>query len=273
MAERQTEQVHPLGKAPVIQHNGQKIVESEAVIEYICNVCADGRLSVKPTSPEYGPYQQWLAFAEGTHPLRYVSNVGNKIALHVSALGKAELALGTPEEAARQLRLKTLKQVAPGSITDLAVLERQVAEAREQGWSWVENEGFDGLAAMAVAGYVGDQPLAISVAGPTQRADDGLALSSRNGYLSETERQEAVQLSLALRALAREAVAAAHALPGQVAALEQRAREALAARGWQPDYLTVRRRHDLQAPQAGDALVVLGAAKLGTTRLIDNFEI
>lgn len=110
-----------------------------------------------------------LAFAEGTHPLRYVSNVGNKIALHVSALGKAELALGTPEEAARQLRLKTLKQIAPGSITDLAVLEKQVAQAREQGWSWVENEGFDGLAAMAVAGYVGDQPLAISVAGPTQR--------------------------------------------------------------------------------------------------------
>ena len=111
------------------------------------------------------------------------------------------------------------------------------------------------------------------VAGPTQRADDGLALSSRNGYLSETERHEAVQLSLALRALAREAVAAAHALPGQVAALEQRAREALAARGWQPDYLTVRRRSDLQPPQAGDALVVLGAARLGTTRLIDNFEV
>ena len=111
------------------------------------------------------------------------------------------------------------------------------------------------------------------VAGPTQRADDGLALSSRNGYLSETERHEAVQLSLALRALAREAVAAAHALPGQVAALEQRAREALAARGWQPDYLTVRRRNDLQPPQAGDALVVLGAARLGTTRLIDNFEV
>ena len=111
------------------------------------------------------------------------------------------------------------------------------------------------------------------VAGPTQRADDGLALSSRNGYLSETERLEAVQLSLALRGLAREAVAAAHALPEQRAALEQRAREALAARGWQPDYLTVRRRADLQPPEAGDALVVLGAARLGTTRLIDNFEV
>ena len=111
------------------------------------------------------------------------------------------------------------------------------------------------------------------VAGTTQRAEDGLALSSRNGYLSEAERQEAVQLSLALRALARDAVAAAHALPAQREALEARALQALTARGWQPDYLTVRRRSDLQPPQAGDALVVLGAARLGRTRLIDNLEV
>ncbi|MDQ1259860.1 MAG: pantoate--beta-alanine ligase [Pseudomonadota bacterium] len=111
------------------------------------------------------------------------------------------------------------------------------------------------------------------VAGTTQRADDGLALSSRNGYLSEAERQEAVQLSLALRALARDAVAAAHALPAQREALEARALQALTARGWQPDYLTLRRRSDLQPPQAGDALVVLGAARLGRTRLIDNLEV
>lgn len=111
------------------------------------------------------------------------------------------------------------------------------------------------------------------VAGTTQRADDGLALSSRNGYLSKAERQEAVQLSLALRALARDAVAAAHALPAQREALEARALQALTARGWQPDYLTVRRRSDLQPPQAGDALVVLGAARLGRTRLIDNLEV
>ena len=111
------------------------------------------------------------------------------------------------------------------------------------------------------------------VAGTTQRADDGLALSSRNGYLSEAERQEAVQLSLALRALARDAVAAAHALPAQREALEARALQALTARGWQPDYLTVRRRSDLQPPQAGDALVVLGAARLGRTRLIDNLGV
>jgi pantoate--beta-alanine ligase len=111
------------------------------------------------------------------------------------------------------------------------------------------------------------------VAGATERAPDGLALSSRNGYLSETERAEAVQLSLALRALGRDALAAADGLERHLPALEARAMQALAARGWQPDYLTVRRRDDLQPPRAGDALVVLGAARLGTTRLIDNLEI
>ena len=114
------------------------------------------------------------------------------------------------------------------------------------------------------------------VTAETRRAEDGLALSSRNRYLSETERAEALQLSLALRALGRDALAAAHALPAQLPALEASALKALAARGWAPDYLTVRRRADLQPPQAGDAagaLVVLGAAKLGATRLIDNLEI
>ncbi len=107
----------------------------------------------------------------------------------------------------------------------------------------------------------------------TCRAQDGLALSSRNGYLSETERAEAVQLSLALRALGRDALAAADGLVRQLPALEAKAMEGLRQRGWQPDYLTVRRREDLQTPQAGDALVVLGAARLGSTRLIDNYEI
>ena len=116
------------------------------------------------------------------------------------------------------------------------------------------------------------------IAGETQRAADGLALSSRNGYLSETERAEAVQLSLALRALARDALAAAGSLPEKREALEAQAMRALALRGWQPDYLTVRRRADLQPPRSEDAvapqsMVVLGAARLGQTRLIDNFEI
>jgi pantoate--beta-alanine ligase len=114
------------------------------------------------------------------------------------------------------------------------------------------------------------------VGGETQRADDGLALSSRNGYLSADERAEAVQLSFALKALA----AAYRENANNLAALEQQAMDKLAQRGWKPDYLTVRRRADLQAPQVGfsmggqssDPLVVLGAAKLGNTRLIDNLE-
>ena len=111
------------------------------------------------------------------------------------------------------------------------------------------------------------------LAGETQRANDGLALSSRNSYLNEAQRQESVELSKALLALGAAAQAAtAQELP----ALEAQAMQALARRGWKPDYLTVRRRADL-APPWGDmthqALVVLGAAKLGNTRLIDNFEI
>ena len=111
------------------------------------------------------------------------------------------------------------------------------------------------------------------LAGETQRAEDGLALSSRNRYLSPAERQEAVQLSQALRALG-DAVRAG-ATP-DLPALEAHAMQALARRGWKPDYLTVRRRADLQSPQGplqGEDLVVLGAAKLGSTRLIDNLEI
>jgi pantoate--beta-alanine ligase len=105
------------------------------------------------------------------------------------------------------------------------------------------------------------------VASETQRAADGLALSSRNGYLTREQRAEAVHLSLTLKRMAAQ-VQAGEAIAG----VETRAMENLRARGWNPDYLTVRRRADLQAPDAGDALVVLGAAKLGTTRLIDNLE-
>ena len=110
------------------------------------------------------------------------------------------------------------------------------------------------------------------VAGATCRAADGLALSSRNGYLSREERQEAVALPSALKQLAQQWL---NTPPGDRNALEPQALEALRARGWLPDYLTVRRRADLLPATAADAagtLVALGAARLGSTRLIDNFE-
>jgi len=127
---------------------------------------------------------------------------------------------------------------------------------------------------MVIRQMVRQFALPIDVIGvDTCRAHDGLALSSRNGYLSAKERTEAVHLSLALRQLGQEALSCGTELPSLLARLEAQAMDALSQRGWQPDYLTVRRRLDLQAPLAGDALVVLGAAKLGTTRLIDNLEV
>jgi pantoate--beta-alanine ligase len=105
-----------------------------------------------------------------------------------------------------------------------------------------------------------DLPVQI-VAAATVREADGLAMSSRNAYLSTSERAEAPRLHRTLREVAAGRLGAAEAL------------QALTRAGWQPDYVEVRRRDDLAPPQAADReLVVLAAARLGQTRLIDNLE-
>jgi len=103
----------------------------------------------------------------------------------------------------------------------------------------------------------------------TRRAADGLAMSSRNGYLSQVERAQAPQLHAALQTLAQ----ALRAGGTDFEALQSQALHTLAAQGWQADYVALRRQADLGAPQAGQPLVVLAAARLGRTRLIDNLEI
>jgi pantoate--beta-alanine ligase len=125
------------------------------------------------------------------------------------------------------------------------------------------------------------------------RADDGLALSSRNGYLDNGERMRATALMLALRHL----IERWRDDPAARESLERQAIERLTALGWAPDYLTIRRRSDLQPPtvesgngssgsnggrssdssggsDSGGAsgYVALGAARIGGTRLIDNIE-
>jgi pantoate--beta-alanine ligase len=106
--------------------------------------------------------------------------------------------------------------------------------------------------------------------GDTVRAADGLALSSRNGYLSAAERAEAPRLHRVLRAAADRLAAGDRG----IAAIEHESAEALRAAGWAPDYVAVRRQADLQPPDAADTgLVVVAAAKLGATRLIDNVEV
>jgi pantoate--beta-alanine ligase len=127
---------------------------------------------------------------------------------------------------------------------------------------------------MVVRGMVRQFAMPIEVIGlPTVRAADGLALSSRNGYLGALERSQAIELPQALQQLATTARDGTRPL----AVLEAAAAEVLRTRGWAPDYLTVRRRSDLLPPSdaeraAGLPLVALGAARLGATRLIDNLE-
>ena len=108
------------------------------------------------------------------------------------------------------------------------------------------------------------------VPGETSRADDGLALSSRNNYLSAAERMEAPRLYRMLKKAARSIASGGHDYPR----LEQEAMAELRNCKWVPDYVAVRRQADLQPPAPGDRdLVILAAAKLGNTRLIDNIEV
>ncbi len=114
------------------------------------------------------------------------------------------------------------------------------------------------------------EPMGLS----TVRAPDGLALSSRNGYLSAKEREEAPRLHRTLSELRAAYLAGQH----NIQALEKVARETLKLNGWLPDYVSVRTQSELQVPTdaevaSGEPLVVLVAAKLGATRLIDNLEL
>jgi len=112
----------------------------------------------------------------------------------------------------------------------------------------------------------------------TIRAEDGLALSSRNGYLSVDERLEAPELQKLLQQVREQVMGLKQQSPEELKNIEASALEILTNRGWQPDYIAIRQQSDLASPSntaldAKEPLVILTAAKLGKTRLIDNLEI
>lgn len=112
------------------------------------------------------------------------------------------------------------------------------------------------------------------VSADTVRAEDGLALSSRNGYLSNDARAQAPALYAQLQAMRTILLAGG----ADITALEHLAMTQLTTLGWQPDYMAVRKRVNLMPPTqeeyaAGVPLVIVAAAKLGSTRLIDNLEV
>lgn len=107
------------------------------------------------------------------------------------------------------------------------------------------------------------------IAADTVREAQGLAMSSRNAYLTPQQHQEALRLHASLQAIA----AAIRLGQKDLGNLERTATHELTAHGWKPDYVSVRRQDNLGEPLLGAPLVILAAARLGTTRLIDNLEL
>jgi pantoate--beta-alanine ligase len=108
------------------------------------------------------------------------------------------------------------------------------------------------------------------VGGETVRAEDGLALSSRNQYLTDINRTEAPQLHLTLKKVAEAIISGER----DFTVLENDAQAELAKHGWQVEYVSIRSQHGLGKAEVSERqLVVLAAARLGVTRLIDNLEV
>lgn len=116
------------------------------------------------------------------------------------------------------------------------------------------------------------------IPGETIRADDGLALSSRNSYLTPEQRVEAPHLQRILNEVRHQVLDLKDRNGASLSQIEKQAVEQLVKRGWQPDYIAIRQQIDLsissdESLQNGESLVILTAAKIGNTRLIDNLEI
>lgn len=110
-----------------------------------------------------------VAVQQGRHQLRYVLTAGERIALHTSAMGKALLGALPPDEALRRLRLKPLRKVVSGTVTDAEAVAHDVDEGRKRGWYAARSEGSEGVDALAVSGFLGPEPLSLSLAGPADR--------------------------------------------------------------------------------------------------------
>jgi len=123
---------------------------------------------------------------------------------------------------------------------------------------------------LVVKNMVRQLALPVEIVGAdTVREDQGLAMSSRNTYLTREEHQEALRLHATLQAIA----AAIRLGEKDLGNLERTATQELAAHHWRPDYVSIRRQDNLGEPLLGAPLVILAAARLGSTRLIDNLEL
>jgi pantoate--beta-alanine ligase len=159
-------------------------------------------------------------------------------------------------------------QVRPGFFTGVCTVVLKLFNMVQPGAAVFGKKDYQHL--LVIRKLVEQLALPIEIVpAETIRGSSGLALSSRNGYLSDPQRVEAAQLNAVLNGVA----AALKTNRTDWATLEQEAADVLTGRGWRPDYVAIRNQADLLAPTPGGGLVVLGAAKLAGTRLIDNVEV
>ncbi|GAB2181562.1 pantoate--beta-alanine ligase [Denitratisoma sp. agr-D3] len=160
-------------------------------------------------------------------------------------------------------------QFRPGFFTGVATVVMKLFQIVQPQTALFGKKDYQQL--MVIRNMVQDLNLPIAiVGGDTVRAEDGLALSSRNGYLSDIERKEAPRLFEVLTKVVEKIRQGSRDFP----ALERDASEMLRCNNWSPDYVAICKKSDLQSASAHDfELVVLAAARLGSTRLIDNLEV
>jgi IclR family transcriptional regulator, acetate operon repressor len=147
-----------------------------------------------------------LGIREGKHALRFITTAGTRLGLHTTAMGHALLAELDPAEAAERLTRRPLKALTPHTITDPVTLQRALETTRKRGYAWVDGDGAEGVAAMAVAGRIGDQLLGLSITGPTERLR-----KSRADYESALAKVKAQVFGESGAARARRAAGAAAA--------------------------------------------------------------
>lgn len=153
----------------------------------------------------------------------------------------------------------------PGHFTGVATVVTKLFNMVQPDVAYFGEKDWQQLA--VIRHLTRDLCFSIDIVGvPIVRAEDGLALSSRNGYLSAQERQQAVAIYQALKQIQQDIVAGER----EVASLTARAAIYLTQQGFEVDYVEVRRPDLSRLEQVDQDVVVLIAAKLGTTRLIDN---
>ncbi len=110
-----------------------------------------------------------VGIQEGNYPLRYIQCIGTRVAVHLSSLGRSLLSVLPEDDAMGLLDGRQLRGFTDSTSIDREGLRMKVAQARHDGYAWVDGEGMAGVAGIAVAGTLGGEPIAIALAGPSDR--------------------------------------------------------------------------------------------------------